>query len=151
MLQKLWFSTKSGFFSLQNFLQAPSFQKTCLFLVICLRDIKIQRQSPALRFFNKCLIPIKPIAVKNYNFGSSLKIGLFLLNMAIWFIDYNGKRITDKKMQFTGIEKWDTQKMRPMGDYLVDFSDFIKKHVSYIVLKCARVPRDLLIYWKLNE
>ena len=38
--------------------------------------------------------------VKNYNFSSNLKIGHFWPNIVIWFTDYNGKRITDKKMVY---------------------------------------------------
>ena len=50
-----------------------------------------------LRACTKFLRPIQPTLVKNYNFGSNFKIGNFWPNMAIWFADYNGKRITDKK------------------------------------------------------
>ena len=49
---------------------------------------------------------IKPILVNNYNFGN-LKIGHFCPNMAIWFTDYNGKGITDKKCGLRG-SKGDT-------------------------------------------
>ena len=58
----------------------------------------------ALKYCTKFLRPIKLILAKNYNFGSHLKIFHFWPNIVIWFTDHNGKRVTDKKMRFTGIK-----------------------------------------------
>ena len=63
--------------------------------------------------------PIKPILVKNYNFGSHLKNGYFWPNMAIWFTD---KRITDKKCALRGL-KGETYAIKMRSNerkYLVD-------------------------------
>ena len=47
------------------------------------------------------LRPIKPIFVRNYKFGSNLKIGHLSLKMTIWLIE----RINDKKLWLTAFER----------------------------------------------
>ena len=58
-----------------------------------------------LKTFTKLLEHIRPNLIKNYNYDNNVKLGHFWPYMDIWFTDCNGKRITDKKMQFTGVQR----------------------------------------------
>ena len=62
-----------------------------------------------------------PLLFKNYNLGSNLKVVSFWPNIVIWFADYNGKRIIDKKYGSGGLKAELThKKMKTTGRYLVD-------------------------------
>ena len=50
------------------------------------------------------LRPIKSIFVRNYKFGSNLKIGHFGPKMGIMLIVYSDERIINKKLQFAGLK-----------------------------------------------
>ena len=59
-----------------------------------MRRVKNFWKLEACRNFSR---PIKPIYVKNYNFGSNLKIGHFQPKMTIWLIGYSDEKIKNKK------------------------------------------------------
>ena len=68
------------------------------------------------------LRPIKLIFIKNYNFNSNLKICHCVPKMGVWFIDYSDERIGDKKLQFTGIERWHLYKNETKQKYSDQFA-----------------------------
>ena len=74
--------------------------------------------------FTKFLRSIELIFIKNYNLSSNLKIGYCGPKTAVWMIGYSDERISDKKLRFTEIERWNLyEKIKTIGNILVELQD----------------------------